>query len=646
MCGIAGFQGRFDAGLLPQMAARLAHRGPDYEGIYHDADHSVGLVHRRLAIQDLSPAGHQPMWNATLDVAIVFNGEIYNFLDLRQMMEQGGVIFRGHSDTEVLLQLYLVHGMDMLPMLNGIYAFALWDARKKKMFLARDGLGVKPLYFSEMREGLVFGSELKSLLVHPQVRRKLNPEAVVKHMTFLWCPAPETALEGVKKLDPGFALEVKHGKVSRLWRHYDLPTGQVAPFRGTTEDAVDAVQEALRVAVRRQLIADVPVGAFLSGGLDSSSIVALAQNENNQADMRCFTIGIQGVDEYRDGVISDLPYAKKVAEHLGVNLSTIWLQSNMIQRLEEMIWHLDEPQADPAPINALLICEQARSHGIKVLLSGAGGDDIFTGYRRHWALMQENKWSWMPETARRFIGNLAQNLPKNNPRLRRIAKGLRYMGEKPDRRIASYFFWLDPLQSLELLHPDLRNEILNSDPVQPLMESLERVAAEPERLNRMLYLEAKHFLADHNLNYTDKMGMAAGVEVRVPLLDTDLISLVTSLPIDLKQHGNCGKWIFKKAMEPYLPNDVIYRPKTGFGAPLRSWLHGELSSTVDRLLADDVLRARGIFDPKAIRRLLEDDRAGRVDASYPIFGLICTEIWCQLFIDNAGEPPAKMHQFD
>jgi len=634
MCGIGGYLGNFESLRLPAMAKRLAHRGPDDEGIYHNTKKKLGLVHRRLAIQDLTQAGHQPMWEQNNQVGIVFNGEIYNFPELKKELEDDGFSFRGHSDTEVILKLYLRDDVKLLSRLNGIYAFAIWDDRKNSLFIARDGLGVKPLYFSEVSEGFIFASEMKALLVYDQVKRHINPKAIAAHLTFLWSPAPDTAMMGVKKLEPGFAIEVKDGSIIRRWRHYDLPYGNQTIFDGSEDEAIELVTDSLRTAVKRQLISDVPIGAFLSGGLDSSSIVALAHEINNGKNIPCFTMGIEGVSESKDGVVDDLPYARRVASHIGVSLDTIWTKSSMVDRLEEMIWNLDEPQADPAALNAMFICELARSKGIKVLLSGAGGDDIFTGYRRHWALNQERYWQGMPQFIRSFAGAISQHLPVSSPRIRRIAKGMRYMGNDANERIASYFFWLDPSQSLNLLHPDLKSQLVNTDVFQALIDSLQCVEKEPERLNKMLYLEAKHFLADHNLNYTDKVSMASGVEVRVPLLDPDLISLATRLPTHMKQRGKEGKWIFKRAMQPYLPNDVIYRPKTGFGLPLRRWLREDLSLVVEDLLSESIINARGIFDYKAVKKLIFDDKNGRIDATYSIFSLICLEMWCRRFIDN------------
>jgi len=328
---------------------------------------------------------------------------------------------------------------------------------------------------------------------------------------------------------------------------------------------------------------------------------------------------------------ADLPYAKAVARHLGVDLHTVSVGPEMADALSTMIFHLDEPQADPAPLNALLISRLAREHGIKVLLSGAGGDDIFTGYRRHRALMMEPYWSWLPQPMRSGLARMAQGLPANPVAVRRLGKAFQYAGLDGDVRLASYFNWLDPAMVDELLTPEVRAASRLGD---VLATNLQDLPAGVPPLNRMLYLECRHFLADHNLNYTDKMSMAAGVEVRVPLLDPDLIALTARMPLNYKQHGAEGKWIFKKAMEGILPREVIYRPKTGFGVPLRAWLHGPLKGMLGDVLGAESLRRRGWFNPQEVRRLMEADREGRIDASYPLFAVLCTELWGRLFLDK------------
>jgi asparagine synthase (glutamine-hydrolysing) len=632
MCGIAGHSGAFERELLARMNAAIAHRGPDGEGSFFSTDGTVGLTHRRLAIIDLSPTGAQPMSDAATGVTITYNGEIYNYRELRADLVARGNVFFGHSDTEVILRLYLQHGRAALPLLNGIFAFALWDPRDRSLLVARDGFGVKPLYYAQPRSGFVFASEIKALLECKQLDRTLDAHAAWLHLTYLWAPTPYTMLTSVRKLEPGTALLVRQGRIVERWRYYELPYPSPA-FSGSADAAAAAVRDALDTSVQRQMIADVQVGAFLSGGLDSSAIVAYARKHLPDRRVQCFTIETTTSKE-EEGFVDDLPYARRVARHLDVDLHTIRVGPEIVGQFERMVRHLDEPQADLAPLNALMICELARGHGIKVLLSGAGGDDVFTGYRRHYALMQERLWSWLPGPARRLFGAAARQLPASPPLLRRVRRALADAGLDGDERLVSYLAWLTQAESAALLAPALRAQVGGWSPARPLLESLRAIGGEPDRLNRMLFLEAKHFLCDHNLNYTDKMGMAVGVEVRVPFLDPDLMRLAASLPAGFKQRGAEGKWILKKAMEPMLPRDVIYRPKTGFGVPLRRWLRNELSETVADLLSERSLAARGLFDAQAVTRLRKMDATGRVDAAYPLLALCAIELWCRIFIDN------------
>ncbi len=637
MCGIAGFSGAFPPDLLRRMAHAIRHRGPDDEGIELLEEGRVGLAHRRLSIIDLSPAGHQPMWDDDRSVAILYNGELYNFRELRKELENDGFRFRSNSDTEVLLQLYRRDGEAMLARLNGIFAFAIWDARARSLFLARDPLGVKPLYYTRAASGFLFASEMKALLQCPEVDRTLDLAALDRHLHLLWSPAPDTALASVKKLEPGCALRVREGRIVREWRYYDLPYDQPIDESLSAERAADELRERLALAVKRQMIADVPVGAFLSGGLDSSSVVAYAAQQVPRDSLRCFTIGFNDPAAVREGMAEDLPYAERVAKHLGVKLDTVWVGPEMADRLPEMIYHLDEPQADPAPINALMICELARTHGIKVLLSGAGGDDLFTGYRRHTALLAERAWAWLPKPARAALRIASAALPVG----RRAAKAFAFADEAENVRIARYFDWAPRGATNALFSADSRAALGGRDAMAPLLAAMASLPQQVPALNRMLALESRFFLADHNLNYTDKMAMARGVEVRVPLLDPELVAFAARLPLSLKQRGTTGKWIFKRAMEPLLPHDVIYRKKTGFGAPLRHWLSSPLSGLVDDVLSESSLRSRGVFDPKGVRALKEADRAGRVDGAYTLLALVCTELWCRMFVDaSAPAPPS------
>ena len=635
MCGIAGFLGEFDQRLLEKMSSTIAHRGPDDDGTYLDANRGVALAHRRLSIIDLSPAGHQPMWDTNRRAVIIFNGEIYNYRALRSDLASSGVTFHSHSDTEVLLNLYLRDGEKMLTSLNGIFAFAIWDTRDGSLFLARDSIGVKPLYYASAPRGFLFASEMKALLQASDVATNIDPRAVVSYLTYLWCPAPLTMFADIKKLEPGHGMRVRRGKIETIRQFYELPYKHEPVHAISIPDAVGELRRTLKQAVERQMVADVPVGAFLSGGLDSGAVVSFAREFAGSTRMQCFTIGFTGAGASEEGMTDDLPYAQRLAQHLGVDLHTVNVGPEMVNHLEEMIYHLDEPQADPAPLNVLLISQLARSNGISVLLSGAGGDDIFTGYRRHYALMQEKYWAWTPECARSLLRRFAEASPTNTPRARRLVKALRYADLDGDERIASYFYWAPPQLVSRLCRPLLESAASAGSRSSALTDSLASLPSDTPRLNRMLYLEAKHFLADHNLNYTDKMSMAAGVEVRVPLLDPDLINFAARLPVHYKQHGRIGKWLFKKAMESDLPRDVIYRPKTGFGAPLRHWLRNSLSPVVSDVLSMESLKRRAFFDPAEVHNLIAADRTGRTDAAYTIFALMCVELWCRIFVDGA-----------
>ena len=632
MCGIAGFSGSYDQALLERMNDAIVHRGPDDSGVLIDEEHAIGLAHRRLSIIDVSSRGHQPMWDSTRTAAIVYNGEIYNFAELRRQLIADGYAFRSQCDTEVILNLYLRDGEKMLESLNGIYAFALWDTRTDSLLVARDGFGVKPLYYAETKLGMIFASELKALLQDPTIDRAIDLRSVRDHLIYLWCPSPRTMLRSVQKLPPGHAMQIRHGKIVRKWQFYDLPYDQEL-VDWPAGDAIVQVRKYLTRAVERQLVSDVPVGAFLSGGLDSSSIVALAQRKLSGQRLQCFTIGFKGKEARAEGMDRDLHYARRVSDHLGVDLNTIWVGSEMVDELPRMIFHLDEPQADPAPINALFISRLAREHGIKVLLSGAGGDDVFTGYRRHYAHQLERSWAWLPLSVRKQFRKLSEGIRPTNELSRRLSKALRYADLNGDERIESYFYWIAP-SDIDPVFSATTRAALEDERSELVREALASLSSSVLSLNRMLYLEGRFFLADHNLNYVDKVSMANGVEVRVPLLDPELVSLAARLPLRFKQRGRIGKWVLREAMKPYLPRDVLYREKAGFGAPLRHWMRSELRPLVEDVLSEGSLRNRGLFDPTAVRRLVALNNERKVDAAYPIFGMICIELWCRMFIDR------------
>ena len=681
MCGIAGFYGTFSNAKAKLTLAneRQLHRGPDASGLWFNSTSEIGLAHRRLSILDLSASGNQPMlFENSADkseVVLVFNGEIYNYRQLRKELEEKGYSFQSSSDTEVLLKLYLAEGEAMLHRLNGIFAFAIWDSRCDFLFIARDALGVKPLYFGENASGFVFASEIKALMPFLDSTLNLSASALHRYLSFLWCPGNETPLEGVYKLAPGEALTVKLGKIAQRKIWYQLPVFRLSiPFGSqitarrqvsepvsidklcdrvsersqhsrvlngerykahlTLKDAITGTQNALKTAVKRQLVADVPVGAFLSGGLDSSAIVALAREST--PNIRCFTI--EGGQEL--GMADDLPYARRVAKYLNVPLDVVEITSSrMADDVYSMIAQLDEPLADPAALNVLYISRLAREQGIKVLLSGAGGDDLFTGYRRHVAVYYqrywERYWQCLPLSLRLLMQNATVKMNQNNPFYRRLTKWLSGANLTGDARLADYFVWSKEALLFSLYTPEFKAQVGIETACLPLINFLKPLPHSVSPLERMLALEQRFFLADHNLNYTDKMSMAAGVEVRVPFLDLELVDYAARIPIELKQKGKVGKWILKKSMEAYLPKDIIYRPKSGFSAPLRNWMKGDLRPLIQDLLSIDSLKKRGLFDPSAVQKIIAQNDKGQIDGAYLLFSLLSIEIWCRTYFDVA-----------
>ncbi len=628
MCGIVGFSGDLENTNLLDATKALDHRGPDDSGTYCEKDRKIGLGHTRLSIIDLSSLGHQPMLSEDESVILVFNGEIYNFEALREGLKEKGYLFKSKSDTEVVLTMYLEHGIDFLSKLNGIFGLAIYDYRLDELFVARDALGVKPIYYYSDEDLFSFSSEIKALVNLIPKNLMLDYEAIQRYMTFLWCPGDGSPISSVKKVLPGEVINIRDGKIIKKWKWYHHPQAKLPSKIKSSKDAIKAVHDGLAVAVKRQMIADVPVGAFLSGGLDSSAIVAFAAKYT--PDIKCFTIEPQGGSD--EDVTEDLPYAIKVAKHLDVDLEIVKIHSqNIADDIEEMIWQLDEPLADPAPLNVLYISKLARERGIKVLLSGAGGDDLFTGYRRHLAHRYERYWSWLPNSLKQKLEDISLNFNQSKTLGRRLSRLFHDASANDNQRLVNYFAWARRSDLMPLYSSKMRESIHKVKAEQPMLDYLETIDDGVSSMDSLLALEQQFFLADHNLIYTDKMSMAVGLEVRVPFLDLDLIEIASRVPDFYKQKGRTGKWVLKKAMEPYLPNDIIYRPKTGFGAPLRRWIRNDLRGMVGEYLSREKIEDRGLFDSGNIQKLIADNDSGHRDHAYTIFSLLCVEIWCRKF---------------
>lgn len=630
MCGIFGAIGPQSRQLAERAVRLLSHRGPDAHGVFSDSKSGVSFGHTRLSIIDLSVLANQPLVGADGLITITFNGEIYNFKELREQLTSH-YDFKSHGDTEVLIAAYLRWGYDMLEKLNGIFAFAIFDRRTDTVFIARDGVGVKPLYYSFSPTHFIFASEIKAMLHLPDLNRDLDIQGISHYLSYLYSPGERTPFAHVRKLKPGCAMVVSGGKLKKYWQFYEIPI-QDNVRKISVEDAKVELLSHLDTAVSRQMLSDVPVGTFLSGGLDSTILTALAQKKQGHRPLDCFTIKFGKWD--KEGFDVDLPYAERFAKKIGANLHVAEVNVNQVIDIDKLVWNLDEPQADPAAMNKYYISQLAKAHGVKVLLSGSGADDIFSGYRRHQALAFEAYWTWLPKSVRINLKNLAGNLSPQSTLFRRIRRLFDHGSRDEQERMVGYFQWISTQEINRLWSKDIVTTHRTPNPDQPFLESLKALPTGLTPLAKMLYLETKYFLCDHNLNYADKMTMTCGVETRVPYLDKDLMSFAASLPQNYKLHGLTTKWILRKSVEKLIPAEIINRSKTGFGVPIRVWVKDNIEKLTDDYLSKATIERRGLFDYAEVNRLIERNHRGEVDASYTILSLCCIESWCRQFKDN------------
>ncbi len=625
MCGIAGIMVPGHKEMIGGMTSMIAHRGPDDEGYYSDAFISFG--HRRLAIQDLSQNGHQPMFTMDGRFMIILNGEIYNHFDIRKKLE-GKYTFRSTSDTETILYGYAEYGMALFNMLNGIFALAIYDTHTYDLIVIRDQYGVKPLYYYQDKDTFAFSSEMKSILTMPHVEKEIDAQALNQYMRLLWTPGERTMIKKVKKLLPGhyIKLNTKEPSEIEIKKYYSIPFNGIYEQK-TEEEWIEALDQHLLKAVERQLLSDVPVGFFLSGGLDSSAIVAMARRIMPDKEIKCFTIDSGDEELKKEGFASDLYYARLVAKHLNVDLTVVKGKSDVLTMFDKMIWHLDEPQADIAPIHVFNICKKAREDGIVVLLGGTAGDDLFSGYRRHQALKMEGYIKYLPGWSIAILRKVFSKLPLQNASLRRIKKILTDLDKSVEDRLVGYFSWLPDDISKQVLADKLKCEVKDFNAMDTLKATLKEIPEEKNLLNRLLYLEMKHFLVDHNLNYTDKLSMATGVEVRVPFLDKELVEFSTRIPPELKMKNMTTKYLLKKVMERYLPHEVIYRPKAGFGAPVRTWIKHDLKKFITQSFSLENIDKEGIFEYKTVSQIIEKNHSNEQDYSYEILSMMAIRSW-------------------
>lgn len=626
MCGINGYLGVKDGSLIERMNQSISHRGPDGSGAYVDLGSKVALGHVRLSIIDLSAASDQPLISKCKRFVIVFNGEIYNYRPLREILIDKGYEFSSSGDGEVLLNLWIEYGQEALGKVDGIFSFAIYDTSLEKLVLVRDHFGVKPLYYSAIDGAIIFSSEIKGILQYEMVSRDIDINSVSAYLRYLWLPGENTILKEVKKLPPGCLLEFQLDKPFSQVKYYSLPS--YMPCLDENE-AIKKLQEELCASVHAQLVSDVPVGAFLSGGLDSSLLCSIAK-EYSPDFSEVFTID---VGDFTDGFAADLPYAKKIAEKYNLSLNVVLSSHDDVEKLPECIFHLDEPQSDPAIINTYKICKLAKEKKIKVLFSGAGGDDIFTGYRRHILASYQDKIDRIPKFIKSVVSYVGKRVSTKTALGRRINKVAGILSKSGNEAVASYFSWIDEGR-LKLLFLDCNRSVLDAGKSESLiLESIENQVG--NLVEKTLEIDKRFFLVDHNFNYTDKMSMAHGVEVRVPYVNRKMLDLASCIPTVIKQKNGIGKSILKKAAEKYLPKEIIYRSKTGFGAPVRDWLNGPLRPLVDKLLSKEIIERRGLFKIDQVNKLIDENRKGKCDYAYTIYALLSLEIWMKQFIDHS-----------
>ncbi len=655
MCGISGLVNCGDRETLARMTNVQTHRGPDDSGLWerHFPDGGyIGLGSRRLAILDLSADGHMPMSNEDGTVWITYNGEIYNFADLRRELEgkSNAHRFRSHTDTEVVLHLYEAYGpdrfKDCLNRLNGMFALAICDLRgpSPKLFLARDHFGIKPLYYCERGGKLAFASEVKALLEVPGIEARMSMEALDKYLTFLWVPDPLTMFEGILKLPAGHYAKWQGGEFN-IEQYWDLtfPPAEHR-FERTEADLADEIRERFCASVERQMVSDVPIGAFLSAGLDSSGIVAAMARKQT---VRTYTITFPKKYRVGETTIDDPGVPERLARKLGCEHHEIVVEPDVVALLPSLIWHMDEPTADPAIITAYLVCREARKQAT-VLLSGVGGDEIFAGYRKHVAHAWAEEYRRVPGLARSAaeqavlgLSSLRGTRMKGPVRLaKKMARSAALSPAEAFIRNCTYF---DAQQKTDL-YAVKSQPTANGDSASQHLAAFDNVK-HADFLNQMLYLDTKIFMPTLNLTYNDKMSMASSVEVRVPFLDRELAEFVAwNVRPESKLKGKwrpVTKHILREAMRSMLPDEVMRQPKAGFAAPVDYWLAHELCPMVDDLLSESQVRKRGLFRPEVVQRYVDEQRRGTEDWSMQVWQLLTLEIWSQLFLDGGARSFAQ-----
>jgi asparagine synthase (glutamine-hydrolysing) len=638
MCGIAGILGSFAdkneeclTQLAKAMGAAIRHRGPDSSGVWVEASSGLAFAHQRLSIVDLSPAGDQPMISACGRYVIVYNGEVYNHNDLRPELSAAGVTFRGRSDTEVILEGCARWGAkSIVERLIGMFAFALWDREEKRLTLARDRLGIKPVYWAKTGEAFIFGSELKALRQHPSCPREINRNAVAGFLRHNYIATPDSIYCGVHKLEPGCMLTVKAGQEPFLEQFWSLDQvvrdSNTNPYEGTEQEAVTALHDLLFDAVGRRMVADVPLGAFLSGGIDSSTVVALMQAQSDRR-VRTFSIGFneQGYNEAK--------HAAEVAKHLGTDHTEFYVTSEEARDVIPQLPHyFDEPFSDSSQIPTYLVSKMTRD-SVVVALSGDGGDELFSGYTRYFTA--ENYGALIfrqPQILRRILASVINSVPtsawdiagKIIPERKRPT----HVGDKLYKLANILEGDRDSFYRSLVSHWQQPNELV-IDGIEPknLIWDEELKQRIPNFIDRMQYMDTLTYLPDDILTKVDRASMAVSLEARVPLLDHRVVAFAWSLPQHLKIKNGQGKWLLRQVLYRYVPNEMVDRPKMGFGVPLDEWLRGPLREWAEDLLSDNAVRETEFLRLEAVRKKWEEHLSGRRNWQYLLWDVLMLQSW-------------------
>jgi len=638
MCGIAGFLGPAGAGgeleaLAGAMAGSLAHRGPDDAGSWADGEAGIGLGHRRLSIIDLSAAGHQPMVSANGRYVLAYNGEVYNAAELRRDLERAGTSFRGSSDTEAMLEGIARWGLRAtLKRLIGMFAFALWDSRERELTLVRDRLGIKPLYWGRFGDTFLFGSELSALKRHPGFSPQIDRDALASFLRFNYVPAPQSIFCGVHKLRPGHLLTVRAGQEPKIEAWWTLQeareSGRAKPFAGSDDEAVNALEALLGDAVEKRMIADVPLGAFLSGGIDSSTVTALMQARSKRP-VKSFSIGFDEAG-YNEAV-----HAKAVARHLKTEHTELYVSAQEARAVIPGLPKIyDEPFADASQIPTFLVSRMTREH-VTVALSGDGGDELFGGYNRYFQAPDIlARTARIPRPLARAAAAAIACVPPD--RWSRVLSGVPRLGAIPMlgeklHKIAA-ILGQDPPGAFRALVSQW------DDPEALVIGGRERVDAVWREAAgdlagfaaRMQFVDTLTYLPDDILAKVDRASMAVSLEARVPLIDHRVVEFAWSLPQHLKTRGSEGKWILRQVLYKHVPRDLVERPKMGFGVPIDSWLRGPLRSWAEDLLSEERLERQGFLNPAPVRQRWAEHLSGRRNWQYSLWGVLMFNAWADI----------------